>query len=112
MINYCNQCPSSIRGLCCYFSYYDGQDNFAIFPCPYLSKKTRRCKIYKKRFKINPNCLDMKAMIREGAVPKECAYLENTDIQPIRPFKTINKKKRDEIINGIKKRGLQKIPNS
>ncbi|KKL48943.1 hypothetical protein LCGC14_2320440, partial [marine sediment metagenome] len=57
--NYCNTCPSTLRGMCCWFSFYDGTDNFLIYPCQYLSKKTRRCTIYKKRFKVNKKCVEL-----------------------------------------------------
>ena len=40
----------------------------------------------------------MEKMISEGAVPKECEYLNHTTIEPIRPFKTVNKEKRLEMI--------------
>ena len=105
MVNYCNQCPTKIRGMCCYISFFDGIENFILYPCKYLNKKTRRCKIYKNRFKINKNCLNFEEMLKQGAVPRECAYVnKHPDIQPIRPYKTINKKKRNEIIWKLKKK--------
>ena len=85
--------------------FFDGEDNFIIYPCRNLNKKTRRCKIYKKRFKINKDCLNTEEMLKQGAVPEGCAYVkENSDIQPIYPYKTINKKKRDELIWKLKKK--------
>ena len=99
MINHCNECPTKIRGMCCYLSYFDGEENFILGPCKYLNKKTRRCTIYKKRFKINKDCLNVEEMIEQGAVPKECAYVnDNSDVQPIQPYKTINNIKRNELI--------------
>ena len=104
-INYCNQCPTKIRGMCCYYSFFDGKENFIIYPCKYLNKKTRRCKVYKNRFIKNPGCLNREEMLKRGAVPKECAYVkEYPTIQPIRPYKTINNKKRDELIWKLKKK--------
>jgi len=96
-INYCNQCPSSLRGLCCYISMDDGIDNFILYPCPYLSKKTRRCKVYKNRFEINKRCLSLNKALEQGALPKECPYVQEWDGTPIRPNKTINKIKRMEV---------------
>ena len=96
--NYCNTCPTSIRGMCCYISIYDGEEQFILFPCKYLNKKTRRCTIYKKRFKINKDCLDLEAMLLKGACPEECEYVKNSFITPQHPYKIINNKKRNEWI--------------
>lgn len=77
--NYCNTCPSKIRGLCCYHKKnFIENTNEVIYsnPCEYLSKKTRRCKIYKKRFEINPNCMDIEKAIRFRVLPPECKYYE------------------------------------
>jgi uncharacterized cysteine cluster protein YcgN (CxxCxxCC family) len=108
--NHCNTCPSTLRGMCCYFSFYDGTDNFVVYPCEYLNKKTRRCTIYKNRFTI-PHCLTVKEALIEGALPKECPYVKESDIVPIRPNKTYNKKKLEMMINGIKKRRFQEVQN-
>ncbi len=103
--NYCNTCPSSIRGMCCWFSYFDGTDNFVVFPCKYLSKKTRRCTIYKKRFIINPKCMGIDEAYMMGGLPENCPYVEDYDFEPSLPFKIYNKEKRIEMIkNGIEKR--------
>ena len=99
--NYCNVCPASLRGMCCWFTYYDGTDNFIIYPCEYLSKKTRRCKVYSKRFNIK-HCLSVEDALKEGALPLECAYVKESDVIPIRPHKKINIKKLEMIKNGIK----------
>ena len=103
--NHCNTCPTSIRGMCCWFSFYDRTDNFIIFPCKYLSKKTRRCTIYKNRFKINDKCLKVSDALKQGAFPKECAYVKESDIKPVIPNKIYNKEKRIEMIkDGLEKR--------
>ena len=99
--NYCNTCPNTIRGICCWFSLYDGVDNFIVYPCKYLSKKTRRCTIYKNRFKINKNCTNIDRAYYAGALPKDCRYVKDYDpniYPPIRPFKTIHEQKRKELI--------------
>ncbi len=77
---------------------YDGVDNFIIGPCPHLNKKTRRCKIYKKRLEINKRCLPLNKALEQGALPKECPYVQEWDGTPIRPNKTINNEKRLEMI--------------
>lgn len=52
----CRQC-----GRCCFEKYEDG--NGAIFhtrtPCRYLDINTRRCRIYERRFTINPECIKL-----------------------------------------------------
>ena len=101
--NHCDTCPTSIRSMCCWYSYYDGVDNFIIYPCEYLSKKTRRCLIYKNRFKINPKCLTVEKALIEGGFPKECPYVKESDIIPVRPNKSYNKDKIEMIKNGIQK---------
>ncbi|KKM72325.1 hypothetical protein LCGC14_1421650 [marine sediment metagenome] len=100
MENYCNRCPTGLRGICCWYSMYDGTDNFVVQPCEYLSKKTKRCKDYKNRFKINPNCLTVEQALIEGALPLGCPYVMKSDVIPIRPNKTVNIKKMEMIKNG------------
>ena len=96
--NYCNRCPTSIRGMCCYVSYYDGEENFILGPCIYLNNKTRRCKVYKNRLEINKECLNVEDMLLQGACPKECEYIKDSFTTPQHPYKTINNKKRNEMI--------------
>jgi uncharacterized cysteine cluster protein YcgN (CxxCxxCC family) len=52
----CNQC-----GLCCFekIEDEDGRIFFTSTPCRYLDVNTRGCKIYKKRFKIFPECIQL-----------------------------------------------------
>lgn len=100
--NYCNTCPTGLRGLCCWHSLYDGTEHFIIYPCEYLSLKTNRCKIYKKRFKINPECYTVLKALTTGALPKECPYVIESDIVPKIPNKIFNIKKLEMIKNGIK----------
>ena len=78
MENHCNTCPSKIRGLCCYRhkNFIEGTDDIIYSnPCPYLNK-VGRCKIYKKRFKINPNCMAIDKAVRFLALPPKCKYYE------------------------------------
>ncbi len=83
-LNLCNKCPASIRGKCCYTSTWITDNNqvhwivsLSKHPCKYLNTKTGRCKIYKKRHEINPNCLTIKEMILKGTVSKECLYVKD-----------------------------------
>jgi len=88
-LNLCNKCPASIRGRCCYFSTEIIDNNLIHWklslskhPCKYLNTKPGRCKVYKKRHEMNPNCLTIKEMILIGTVPKECLYVkDNQDYQ-------------------------------
>lgn len=52
----CEQC-----GLCCFEKIEDeeGRIFFTSTPCRYLDISTRRCRIYKKRFKVNPECVEL-----------------------------------------------------
>jgi uncharacterized protein len=52
----CQQC-----GLCCFEKIEDEQGRifFTSTPCRYLDISTRRCKIYKKRFKVYPECVQL-----------------------------------------------------
>lgn len=52
----CEQC-----GLCCFEKIEDerGRIFFTSTPCRYLDIETRQCKIYEKRFKICPECVQL-----------------------------------------------------
>ena len=82
-INLCNKCPASIRGKCCYFLEIidTNQIHWKLYlskhPCKYLNTKTGRCKVYKKRHEMNPNCLTIKEMILLGTIPKGCLYVKD-----------------------------------
>lgn len=52
----CNQC-----GFCCFEKIEN--DNGTIFytqtPCRYLDVVTRQCKVYRRRFAVNPECVQL-----------------------------------------------------
>jgi uncharacterized cysteine cluster protein YcgN (CxxCxxCC family) len=52
----CEQC-----GLCCFEKIEDesGTIFFTQTPCRYLDVVTRKCKVYKRRFVINPECVKL-----------------------------------------------------
>ena len=82
--NLCNKCPASIRGRCCYFlteiidnNHIHWKLSLSKHPCKYLNTKTGRCKVYKKRHEMNPNCLTIKEMILMGTISKECLYVKD-----------------------------------
>lgn len=77
--NLCNECPPSLRGICCYFMLDLNGYKITLLnhPCKYLNQKTGRCKIYNKRKEINPNCLTLEEMYIVGGLPKDCLYVKN-----------------------------------
>ena len=95
-VNHCNTCPSGTRGICCYHSAYDGIEHVAVEKCDYLNK-AGRCKIYKKRYEINPICkAPTEENIKKGFYPKNCRYVTESGIIPNIPHKI--KIKRGNII--------------
>jgi uncharacterized cysteine cluster protein YcgN (CxxCxxCC family) len=59
----CEQC-----GLCCFEKIEDesGTIFFTQTPCRYLDVVTRKCKVYKRRFVINPECVKLNPeLVRE-----------------------------------------------
>jgi len=52
----CTRC-----GLCCFekFEEGDGTIFFTQTPCRYLDVVTRECRIYERRFTINPECIKL-----------------------------------------------------
>ena len=69
----CNQC-----GFCCFEKIEN--DNGTIFytqtPCRYLDVVTRRCKVYNKRFNINPECIQLtpELVAKLKWLHPECGY--------------------------------------
>jgi uncharacterized cysteine cluster protein YcgN (CxxCxxCC family) len=102
MKNHCNNCPTGVRGVCCWYSVTDGNHNEAVFPCKYLTK-AGRCKDYEHRFEINPGCLSVEEALKIGQFPEQCEYVRRSDIVPKYPYKTKN----EGFINEFKKRGLR-----
>jgi uncharacterized cysteine cluster protein YcgN (CxxCxxCC family) len=72
----CNQC-----GFCCFEKIES--DNGAIFytqtPCRYLDVVTRQCKVYKRRFEINPECVQLTPELVSTLkwLHPECGYRQN-----------------------------------
>ena len=52
----CDRC-----GVCCFEKIEDENGNifFTQTPCRYLDVETRLCKIYERRFEINPECVKL-----------------------------------------------------
>lgn len=81
--NHCNTCPNEIRGLCCFHKKtYNPNTGELIYsePCQYLNK-AKRCRIYKKRHEINPNCLHIEYAVKICALPPACPYYKELSLE-------------------------------
>ncbi len=69
----CDQC-----GLCCFEKIEDDRGNifFTQTPCRYLDVVSRLCKIYERRFEINPDCLKLSPELIGGLrwLHDQCGY--------------------------------------
>jgi len=69
----CEQC-----GTCCFekIENENGTIFFTQTPCRYLDVVTRKCRIYKRRFEINPECIQLtEELVRELSwLHDGCAY--------------------------------------
>lgn len=69
----CEQC-----GLCCFEKLEDekGRILFLDTACRYLDINTRQCKIYEKRFEINPECIQLTEELVQKLhwLHDECGY--------------------------------------
>ncbi|NVN99939.1 MAG: hypothetical protein HXX17_11495 [Geobacteraceae bacterium] len=74
----CNQC-----GFCCFEKYEN--DNGTIFysqtPCRYLDIVTRECKVYNRRFEINPDCIQLTPELVSSLkwLHPQCGYKQKED---------------------------------
>ena len=71
--NLCNQC-----GRCCFEKLEDGRGKiiYTQTACRYLDVITRRCKVFERRFEINPDCVKLTAELVPQLhwLPPDCAY--------------------------------------
>jgi uncharacterized cysteine cluster protein YcgN (CxxCxxCC family) len=69
----CNRC-----GLCCFekIEDEDGRILYTQVPCRYLDIDSRQCKIYNKRFKVFPECVQLTPeLVGELKwLPRTCGY--------------------------------------
>jgi uncharacterized cysteine cluster protein YcgN (CxxCxxCC family) len=77
----CGDCPTGIRGYCCYLNAMLGGHNVILEnqPCPHLDKVTHLCGVYNERHEKAPWCNDVKDMYGQGALPKGCLYLKGKE---------------------------------
>ena len=76
----CERC-----GVCCFEKIEDesGTIYFTRTPCRYLDIDTRLCKIYERRFEINPECVKLSPDIIGGLrwLHDQCAYMRKLGIK-------------------------------
>lgn len=85
----CRQC-----GRCCFEKIEDERGNifYTQSACRYLDVISRECKIFDRRFEINPNCVKLTPELVQSLrwLPHDCGYRQ----QAAEPVKTGRKKKR------------------
>lgn len=101
--NLCNNCPDEIRGLCCFYNIIIEGHNVILRNqhCKYLDLETKKCKVYKERFKKQPNCLQRDKMYNTGCLPEGCLYLKDHPEREENPKIDIRK-----VINKISPKGI------
>jgi uncharacterized cysteine cluster protein YcgN (CxxCxxCC family) len=69
----CKQC-----GSCCFEKIEDERGNIYYMQsaCRFLDVVTRRCKIYERRFEINPSCIQLTPELVQTLrwLPRDCGY--------------------------------------
>jgi len=69
----CNQC-----GRCCFEKLEDSRGRIIYLEtaCRYLDVVTRRCKIFERRFQINPHCVQLTEELvpQLNWLPSDCGY--------------------------------------
>jgi len=67
-------------GRCCHFkTFWDGLLVFTNRTCRYFDPQTRRCTVYKKRFRMGVGCLTVAESIERRALPTDCPYVEDIE---------------------------------
>ncbi len=78
----CNQC-----GRCCFEKLEDDRGNifYTQTPCRYLDVVSRRCKVFERRFIINPTCVQLTPELIATLrwLPLDCGYRLATAELPI-----------------------------
>lgn len=69
----CKQC-----GECCFEKIEDDRGNifYTRAACRFLDVDSRRCKIFERRFEINPSCIKLTPELVESLrwLPRDCGY--------------------------------------
>ncbi|MDD2734165.1 MAG: hypothetical protein PHF56_09505 [Desulfuromonadaceae bacterium] len=86
--SYCKQC-----GSCCFEKIEDERGNIFYMQsaCRFLDVDSRRCKIFERRFEINPSCIKLTPELVPTLhwLPRDCGYRSKTDASV-----TVSKKNR------------------
>jgi uncharacterized cysteine cluster protein YcgN (CxxCxxCC family) len=81
--NRCKQC-----GQCCFEKIENdhGMIFYMLTACRFLDVVTRQCKIFERRFEINPSCMKLTPELVQKLtwLPRDCGYLQPT-AEPVRP---------------------------
>ena len=76
----CDRC-----GLCCFEKIEDDHGNifFTQTPCRYLDIVSRLCKIYERRFEINPDCVKLtpELIVSLRWLHDQCGYKKARSLQ-------------------------------
>jgi len=90
----CRQC-----GLCCFEKLEDerGTIFYTQTPCRYLDVTTRRCKVFERRFEINPSCVKLTPELVSTLrwLPGDCGYRQAAAQAPIEPCPVGRRRGRD-----------------
>ena len=71
----CRRC-----GRCCYEKLIvDGRVFTTERPCTHYDERTRLCRIYEARRRMNPRCLTVAEGIRWGVFPADCPYVQDLE---------------------------------
>lgn len=85
----CKQC-----GRCCFEKIEDERGNifYTLTACRFLDVTSRECKIYDRRFEINPSCIKLTPELVQTLrwLPRDCGYRRSC----VEPAKTRRKGKR------------------
>jgi len=69
----CRKCGRCCRVKLC----IEGEAVATPFPCPHLDERTRLCRIYEQRYRLNPLCTPPGMGIRLGIWPADCPYAQS-----------------------------------
>ena len=86
----CKQC-----GSCCFEKIEDERGNIFYMQsaCRFLDVVTRRCKIFKRRFEINPGCMQLTPELVQTLqwLPRDCGY-HHASVEPARASRKSKKR--------------------
>lgn len=86
----CKQC-----GRCCFEKIEDERGNifYTQTACRFLDIVSRECKIFERRFEINPSCIKLTPELVQSLrwLPRDCGYRTNT-VEPTKDPKKSRKK--------------------